>query len=279
MTFELLVVCKVGFILDDLKELLYEKLSQILSDNLIEFVESTIELFIKISYIRDCETISTTPEEIKRTILGISVELPEEIENIEIVIAEFCSNILDIEQIEHVVKFEDEVLLSKNQQYFQEIFYLEMKLRKIISMIYLHQYSENYFDLLKEEIIKPPAKEQPVVEQMKDSFENEFFHLLFSQYVNLNTRRLPSKTDDFINLIRERNSFDDFLNELNRTPISKKEDMDFLASLKANLEPIEKVRNCVAHNRKIPNKLLQNFNNAKTILNNTLDAYLSEYKI
>ncbi|MFA5805420.1 MAG: hypothetical protein WC879_12335 [Melioribacteraceae bacterium] len=277
MTFELLLVCKLSLPYGEFKELLNEKLIQVLADNLNEFDDSTVESFIKINYARKCDIESIAPLESKRIIWGIRLDLPEEVENAEIVIEEFCSNIIDIEQIEHAVKYEDEVLITKNQQYFQEIFYLEMKLRRVISMIYLNRYSDNYFSLLREEITKPTSKEPPTVDQMEKAFENEFFHLLFSQYVNLNSRKLPSKTDEFINLVKERYSFEDFLNELNRTPVTKKEDIDFLSGLKDKLDPIEKLRNCVAHNRKISEKLLQNYNEAKKLLEKDLDEYLSNY--
>ncbi len=279
MTFELLIVCRIGDFLDDIKELLNEKLSQVMVDNLVELDSSIIGSLIQINYLRECETISTTPEEIKRNILGISVEIPEEVENTEIIIEEFCYIIAEDELIEHVVKFEDESLFEKNRKFFHEIFYIEMKLRRIITMIYLHQYSDNYFKLLRDEITKSTSKDPPTEDQMKNSFENEFFHLLFNQYINLNNRKLPSKIDDFINLIKERNSYEDFLNELNRSPITNSDDKDFLASLKDKLEPIEKVRNCVAHNRKISDRILQDYHNAKTLLESELDQYLSKYSL
>lgn len=278
MTFELLLVCKLSLPYNEFKEILNEKLTQVLADNLNEFADTAIESFIKINYSRKCDIESIAPIEQKRIIWGISLDLPEEVENVEIVIEEFCSNIVEIEQIEHVVKFEDEVLLIKNQQYFQEIFYLEMKLRRVISMIYLNQYSDNYFSLLRDEVIKPTSKEPPSADQMEKAFENEFFHLLFSQYVNLNSRKFPSRTDEFINLIKERYSFEDFLNELNRTPVTKKDDIDFLSGLKDKLDSIEKLRNCVAHNRKISQRLLQNYNEAKKLLEKDLDDYLYKYK-
>jgi hypothetical protein len=294
MKIELLITCKPALIEEEKLTFFKSKLHQVLNENLNEVDEITAESFIELKYRRACEvvqidaddglpdddeTIDLPLEVEQRNILGITLNIPEETENLEQVIVDYCSQLTDMEEIVHVVKFEDDLLLKKNTQYFEEIFHLEMKLRRVITMIYLHQYSEDYFNLLREEISKPTSKVPPNADQMKESYENEFFHLLFSQYVNLNSRKLPSKAEELISLIKEKDSFESFQAELLRSPVTNEEDKDFLAGLKDKLDPIEKLRNCVAHNRTIPTRTLQNYNEAKRLLNQELDGYLERYKI
>ena len=57
-----------------------------------------------------------------------------------------------------------------------------MKLRRVLTLIYLYAYQDgNPYDLLCDESTPPIVKERPKPEQMKAALENQFFHLIFSQ--------------------------------------------------------------------------------------------------
>jgi hypothetical protein len=60
------------------------------------------------------------------------------------------------------------------------LFVLELKLRRVLSVIYLHAYDTEPYKLLREEKMKPqPENNPPSPTHMQEVWENEFFHLTF----------------------------------------------------------------------------------------------------
>jgi hypothetical protein len=115
-----------------------------------------------------------------------------------------------------------------------------MKLRRVLSIIYLHAYPEaNPYDLLAEETVQLMAKDKPQKEQMKAAVENQFFHLTFGQYVGLNQR--PA-IKDLLSLIRNEATYEAFRDELLRQPVEHEDDASFLAGLKERMDAIENLR-------------------------------------
>jgi hypothetical protein len=111
---------------------------------------------------------------------------------------------------------------------------------------------------------------------MKAALENQFFHLTFSQYVGLNQRpkfKLPSLLEN----IRNIGTYDAFRTELTRVPVEHEDDAVLLAGLKSKMEAIEAMRNCVAHNRRPPRRVVENYDNANPLLNQLLDDYLDQW--
>lgn len=260
--------------------ILKEKLREVLKDNLNEFDDAQIDQFITYNLGRPCETHTDDnglPS--TRTILGFCLDLPDETENVETVISDLCSTLADTPPIAHIVKFEDPLLFRKNSAYAVELYHLEMKLRRVLSLVYLHSYSVDFYLLLRDEINQPMKKEAPTEEQMKNAAENQFFHLTFGQYIGLNSRKLPANVSDIIEHLRESDTFESFKNELERTPIVDEADQGLLASLRDKLDSVEKLRNCVAHNRMVSERLAQDYTNARLGLENELDEYLQKYSI
>ena len=66
---------------------------------------------------------------------------------------------------------------------------------------------------------------------MKAANENQFFHLTFGQYINLN-QRPPFKPVDVLKLIRNSEHYEALRAKILRNPIEHEGDADFLASLK-----------------------------------------------
>ena len=145
------------------------------------------------------------------------------------------------------MKFEDPLVQDELAQRAAEIFALEMKLRRVLSFIYLYAYQGgNPYNLLKEEQTRPMTQSlEP--EHMMSVTENQFFHLTFGQYINLNNRQQPS-LDDLRNMIRDAERYDALRDELLRTPIDNEADINLINDLKELMDPIEQMRNCVAHN-------------------------------
>ena len=61
-------------------------------------------------------------------------------------------------------------------------------------------------------------------------------------------------------------------NILNRGIVNKKY-REFLAKIKSNLESIENLRNCIAHNRSIRDDIRENYEHAKDGLKDSIDAF------
>ena len=204
--------------------------------------------------------------------LSFSLEIPDETESLDDVIDEFTSA-LTADPVEHAVKCEDPLLRAELADRAEELFVLEMKLRRVLSIIYLFANPEtDPFDLLRDETVQPMTKDAPTAERMKSVSENQFFYLTFGQYVSLN--RKPA-IKDLAALISKEETYEDLRAEIQRQPVEHEDDADFLASLKDRLNAIEKMRNAVAHNRKPSKKTTENYLNALPQVNQALDDYLA----
>jgi hypothetical protein len=80
-------------------------------------------------------------------IAGFNLEVPED--NIAI-ISEFSQKLQDDDNIYLVLRYNDEIMQSEHQMYSKEIFDLEMKLREVISFIFLDTYKKDFYNLLKD---------------------------------------------------------------------------------------------------------------------------------
>lgn len=208
--------------------------------------DEELEQFITIRY--------TKTREDGRWVCGFSVEfnstegqIGDLINNFNEFVADYTADCTD-DRIKHLLKLNDPQLQHTLRDYGKEIFDIEMKLREALSLIFIYTYGKDFYELLNETNVDPrtPAS-QRTPKLMNESYENEFFHLLFRQYKKLNDCNL----------------------------IIEKEYIDFLASLRDQVKWIEKLRNCVAHNRSIPEDLIANYETEKTTLLKEIDNFLN----
>jgi hypothetical protein len=203
-------------------------------------------------------------------IAGFILDLEEDLNEI---IQEFGKKLQEDENIDLVLKYGDEGMQVEHQKYAKEIFDLEMKLREIISFIFLDTYKGDYHNLLREVDVKILNKNnKPNGEYYNSHFENEFFFLLFSDYAKLNELK-ELKQPDLMEMIINSNDYDDLKQKIQSRGIIKKEYQDFLAGIKQNLEPIENIRNCIAHNRSFTDTIIENYEEAKKNLEGTIDEF------
>ncbi len=206
-----------------------------------------------------------------RALLGFALDIPDDTSSIREVVDEF-SGALMATPIRHALKLEDPLLRGELEVRAAELFAIEMKLRRVLSIIYLHAYPDSDpYDLLEEENVQPMAKDRPKTEQMMKAAENQFFHLTFGQYVGLN-QRPPIK--DLVVLIRNQSTYEALREELLRQPVEHEDDAGFLAGLKQRMDAIEKMRNAVAHNRRPTKRTTQDYLNALPLVDAALDQYL-----
>jgi len=279
MIFEFLIVYRkeVG---TDIRITLKDTLTIALQDNYDEFDSETVEQMIILKTERIGEESIDKDDNLGHTvILGFNVDLPEDIDEAQTVVDEVAKALREENSISHIVKFEDPLLKAELAQWSEEIFAIEMKLRRVLTFIYLYRYQkeeEDPYQLLKEEKVQPMSKDKPNTDQMEKALENQFFHLVFSQYVNLNQRpefKLPLMLEN----IQNAETYDIFRKEIKRIPIEYEDDASLLAGLKPKMEAIEAMRNCIAHNRRPSRSVEENYANAHPLLNQLLDNYLNQW--
>jgi len=210
-------------------------------------------------------------------IAGFNLEIPEG--NMTI-ISEFSQKIQDDDNIYLVLKYNDDVTKKEYKNYAKEIYDLEMGLREIISFIFLNTYKEDYYNLLREIKVKVQHLDKnniPDKEYYESHFENEFFFLLFSDYIKISELK-ELKYLDLIEIITNSNDYNELKRKIQTRGIVKKEYQDFLAGIKENIDPIENLRNCIAHNRSFTDKIINNYVKVKKILEDKIDNFWDEVK-
>lgn len=262
-----------------IEDVLVDTLSKVLEDNFNDFEIGSVRDMIRFTQERTGEEREDDDGiRFRTTFLGFALSLPDDTSQMRSVIDEFVATVAETPPIFHAVKFEDPLLWGDLTARAREIFALEMKLRRVLTVIYLYanQKGEPY-DLLSEETVQPMAKERPRPEQMKSAGENQFFHLTFGQYVGLNQRpefKLPA----LISCVRDADTFDALREELSRTPVEHEDDAVLLAGLKERMDAIETMRNCVAHNRTPSRRILDNYENARPLVDRMLDECLARWE-
>jgi hypothetical protein len=256
-----------------------DRLRDVLTDNLNEFDDDTIARMIIFNFERKGKPVADEAGIARyRSVLGFTLELPDETTSARAVVDEFASALTD-DPIEHVVKFEDDLLREELAQRWSELFALEMKLRRVLSLIYLHAYQEgDPYDLLCDEAVKLTANERPNPDQMKKVAENQFFHFLFSQYVSLNQRPEP-RLPTLLEIIRAAENYESLRAEMMRAPVADEDDAVLLAGLKERVNVIEAMRNCVAHSRHPNQRVMENYENARPLLDQLLNDYLARWAL
>ena len=280
MTIEFLVAC---FLMPsaDVKQAIIDLLAGVLQDNGNDFEHSTIAAMVTLRHQRvGNKTEDDSGSAYQHTIIGFAIELPEETEAPDDVVEKFAGELADTDHSFHVLRFEDTMLRDKLSEYSCEIFSLEMKLRRVLSIIYLHAYAneEQPYNLLREErTVKTTGR--PNAGTMKDASENQFFHLTFSQYINLNDRDVLAGGNELIHLIRNSKDYGTLLENLRSDTIVNSGDAELLADIQKILNPIEAMRNCVAHYRRPSRRITTNYTGARDRLNERLDKYLAEWEL
>jgi hypothetical protein len=177
------------------------------------------------------------------------------------------------EGILKLVKLRDTAMLDHHLTYARELFDIEMALRECLSFIFVDALGEDqFYELLDQVDISVSPK--PSMDEMEVHFLNQFFFISFSAYTNANERRKPKDARQLVDLIADADAFEEFKNRLTTPPIANEEYADFIARLKQSLDPVERLRNCVAHNRPVPNKLRNDYEMAKADLMDAMRDFL-----
>ncbi|CAH2574390.1 hypothetical protein PRNO82_03750 [Planktothrix rubescens] len=263
----------------DIRQILIETLTLSLQDNYDEFEPDTVEQAIIFQTQRIGNQSTNEDGNTTQTIiLGFTLDLPEETNEAQTVVEEFAKALTEeTTPISHIVKFEDPLLQTKLAQWSAEIFAIEMKLRRVLTLIYLNAYQGvEPYKLLRDEKEQIATKEKPSDQDMQEALENQFFYLVFSQYISLNQRPDP-KINDLLENIRSFVQYEELQAEITRKPVQDSRDADFLAALKNKMGAIEKMRNCIAHHRRPSLRTENGYQIAKPEINELLKKYLERW--
>ena len=158
-----------------------------------------------------------------------------------------------------------------------------MKLREVISLIFIDTYKDNYHNLLRDIELSPQFEKNPNLRKdeeqrkvyLKNRLENEFFHLLFTDYRKL-TQLKQLKQSDLFFITESSNNFDEFKGNIIDRGVRKEEYLDFLNSIVEDMANLEAVRNCVAHSRTPNDNELINYEKSNGDLNLRLNEFLAK---
>lgn len=241
----------------NIRGVLSERIGGVLADNFNEFDFDAIDQIVRVNFERRPLRVNgTTIPAVDRVVLGFTLDLPDGTTSTRTVVDQFV-DALRAAPIEHVAKFEDPLLRQELSRYAEEISALEMKLRRVLSVIYLHACCDRPYELLRDEREKPM---NPVAaDQMRNVAENEFYGLTFGQYVNLNQRPDMARLPLLVGLIRDNETYEALRTELVRRSVQDEDDAVFIAGLRERMEAIEAMRNCVAHNRRPSKRIRGNY--------------------
>ncbi len=259
----------------DLMDLLTEMLKNALEDVYDEPPEEEeLRQHINIRYTKKRKDKAERQEDCRCT-SGFSVEFDSGEERLAELIDDFSESLANCtdEGIEHLLKLNDPQLQRTLRDYGEEIFEIEMKLREALSLIFVDTYGQDFYALLKD--VDITQTERPSVQRMQQFYENEFFFLFFSHYPRINNRKRPNQ-DGIFEYIQQAEDFEELKQKMTANPITKERYADFLASLEQRVDSIEKLRNCVAHNRSIPKRTLDNYKTAKDLLLQEIKEFLEE---
>ena len=160
-----------------------------------------------------------------------------------------------------IVKFVDEIRTLDYVKYYKEISDIEMKIREVFSFIFYFKYKTVEVDNLEEYDVKFPG-EKPALKEIEERYENPFFYFTFTGYYQFDKpKEIPVK--EIIPLIQTNEQYDQLRNFLSLRGILEERHIDFLKKIKEKLNSIETLRNCIAHNRTIPNRAISNYEKTK----------------
>lgn len=160
-----------------------------------------------------------------------------------------------------LVKYIDEIRTANYLNYYKEISDIEMKIREVFSYIFYNKYKANDVDSLEEYEVKYPA-EKPSINEFNDRNENPFFYFTFTGYYQFDKpKEIPVK--EIIPLIQTNEQYEQLRNYINLRGILEERHIDFLKKIREKLSSIENIRNCIAHNRAIPNRAVANYEKTK----------------
>ena len=204
--------------------------------------------------------ISTVlPNETFITVLEFNIpELVTREVSLKSIVFSFLHSVKDIEGIVSITKVNDTILQETAFEYYQKIIDLEMDMRNVLT--YILSYSSK---TINEELFKNfgiNKSEKLKDSYMKEQYENGLFYIYFNHYASF-VQPQKLKAEKIAEFLQEPNisSFEQLKAKLEDRGLKEDRHIDFIASIKTKLRPLEKMRNSIMHIRNISDNTIKNF--------------------
>ncbi len=202
---------------------------------------------------------SILPNETFITVLEFNIpELVTREVSLKSIVFSFLQSVEHMEGIISITKVNDTILQEKAFEFYKIIIDLEMDMRNVLT--YIITYSNK---TINEELFKNfgiDKSEKLEYSYMKEQYENGLFYIYFNHYASF-TQPQKLKADKIAEFLQEpsMSSFERLKNRLNDRGLKEDRHIDFIASIKTKLRPLEKIRNSIMHIRNISDTTVRNF--------------------
>ena len=177
------------------------------------------------------------------------------------IVFSFLKSVENINGIVSITKVNDTILQETAFEYYKKIIELEMDMRNTLT--YIITYSNK---TINEELFKNfgiDKSEKLEHSYIKEQYENGLFYIYFNHYASF-TQPQKLKAEKIAEFLQEPSihSFEQLKNKLNDRGLKEDRHIDFIASIKTKLKPLEKMRNSIMHIRNISDNTIRNFDMA-----------------
>jgi hypothetical protein len=213
-----------------------------------------------------------------RVVLALGAGDDQNETNTDGLIRGFCKEVRDLASddgpgIVHVVRFISPEQLRHHETLYREIYELEMRLREVLTYIFLDKVPRHPHTFLDGNAVKLAGdKSHQTPEYLQAHSENQLFHVLFDDYDDLNQNPVARPTD-LLPLIRDNPDYDGLRNAVMDAPIRTDRHVIFLAALRELVPGIEAVRNAIAHNRDLSRNTRETYDLAKPRLLTLIEEF------
>lgn len=199
------------------------------------------------------------PNETFITILEFNIpELATREASLKSIVFSYLQSVENIEGILSIVKVNDTILQERAFEFYKKIIDLEMDTRSVLTYIITYSNKTINEELFKNFGIDKSEKLEDAY--MKGQYENGLFYIYFNHYASF-TQPQKIKADKIAEFLQEPNmsSFEQLQHKLNDRGLREDRHIDFIASIKTKLRPLEKMRNSIMHIRNISDTTVRNF--------------------
>ena len=131
-----------------------------------------------------------------------------------------------------LTRFFSSAQLRQHQVLYRDIYDIEMRLREVLTYIFLDAMPDRPYTFLDRNAVKLQGGDACHTEEyLKAHNENQLFHILFSDYEGLN-RNVIARPTDLIALIRDNQTYDALREAAAETPVKSERHTSFISGLR-----------------------------------------------
>lgn len=232
----------------DLANILYEQIGEE-----YDLSEEEIKDYFQTS------SIMLLPNDTFVTVLTFELpELPTREVKLKDIVITFLQSVKEIEGVLSIIKTQDTILQKRSYELYQQIANLEMELRNVLTYIICYDEKKINDEFFK--TFDTKRSENIDYATMGQKYENGLFYIYFDSYASFSEPK-KLKTEKIVEFLQAPNidTFEKFKIQLQDRGIKEVRHLDFIASIKTKLDPVEKMRNAIMHIRNLSDNLIKNF--------------------